>query len=134
MDIGSFRQLDAIEHELTTPRGERTGVFFKIAGPSHPARVAYQARAYRQSSREFNRRGKAALPEDRDELHQVMIDRAVAFTLGWRDLFLDGNVVEYSPDAARKLYSDDQFGWVLADVTAAADQLENFIPSSSAQS
>jgi hypothetical protein len=132
MDIGNLRQHDTYEHQLTTPSGEKLDVYFTLAGPSHPARQAYQNRAYRQISREFNKKGKAALPEDRDEVQQQLIDRMVACTLGWNNLVLDGKTLEFSSTAARALFSNPEFSWVLDDIAGGADKLENFMPSSSA--
>lgn len=132
MDIGTLRQQDTYEHQLTTPGGDKLDVVFTLAGPSHPAREAYDRKEQRRSLREFNKAGKARLPDDPEELEEKAIDRLVAYTLGWRDLELDGSPLQFSADNARTLYQDPRFRWLRDDVAGAVSSLENFMTRSSA--
>jgi hypothetical protein len=83
-------------------------------------------------ARQSNRAGKLSLSEDPDEKRGDLIDQMVAYTLGWEKVDLGEGDVPYSKDAARKLFSDLAYRWVLEDVAKAASANENFIPSSSA--
>lgn len=131
MDLKDFEQQDIAEYVLETPAGDRLDVVFQLAGPSHPARVAFDRKGTARSLREFNRRGKAQLPDDPDALFEQQTDRLVAFTLGWSNLQIDGKAVPFSENAARDLYENRRFGWVRTAVAGALDDIGNFMRGSS---
>ena len=134
MDLKQFEQQDVAEYTLETPTGERTDVVFMLAGPSHPARVGFERKVSARTLREFNRRGKAQLPDDPDALYEQQTDRLVAFTLGWSNLVIEGKAVQFTADAARDLYENRRFGWVRSAVNGALEDLGNFIAGSSMSS
>lgn len=130
-DLSSKRYSDTYKHFLVSPDGEKLDTFVELAGPAHPVRTAYDGKNYRRKAREFNRKGKQQLNEDAEETKDELVARIATYTLNWGNLELDGQPVPFSPDAARRLYSDDAFGWVLVSVAQAADAAENFMRSSS---
>jgi len=81
---------DGAEMEVLHPAtGEKTGVFLMIRG--------VDSKSFRKASADFNR--KKAKGDDHDSL---AMDLTVAITAGWRGI----KNMEFSPDAARKLYTD----------------------------
>ena len=70
-------------------------------------------------------RGKQDIPNI-DRLERKNIDVLVAATTGWRNVSLDGEVLEFSPDNARKVY--ERILPVREQVQAAINDLENFMP------
>lgn len=131
MDLSSFDLQDSFDYALETPAGDKLDVVFTIAGPTHPTRDAYAKRMSRRQLREFNRRGKAQLPDDPDEIEQDQADYACAVTLGWRNLSVDGQELAFSAENARRLFGDRRFAWVRSAVLTAAADAANFTPRSS---
>lgn len=126
MDLSEREQQDSFEYTLETPGGEALDATFIIAGPTHATREAFAKRISRKKLREFNRRGKAQLSEDPDQIERDEIDFACVVTLGWSNIELDGATFTYSEEAARTLYADPRFLWVRQAVVRAAADAENF--------
>jgi hypothetical protein len=132
MDLKQFEQQDTTEYTLVTPSGEKTDVVFTLAGPTHPVRVTYERKTTAKGLREFNRKGKATLPDDPDDLLDQQVERVALLTLGWKNLQIDGEDVAYSADAARKLFGDRRYAWIREAVAATLNDVANFMQSSSA--
>lgn len=126
MDLSDFEQRDTFEYQLETPAGDKLDVAFTLAGPTHPTREAYAKRVSRRQLREFNRKGKAQLPDDPDDIEHGQVEFACVITLGWRDLSVDGEEFPYSVENARRLYTDRRFAWVRNAVLTAAAEVANF--------
>lgn len=131
MDLAIYEQKEVCEYQLTTPSGEKLDVIFQLAGPNHPKRKERDRKRLAQSLREFNKRGKPQLDDDPDDLVERQTEMLVACTLGWRNLAIDGEPVTWSEAAARRLYEEPRFEWVRGQVTAALNDIANFIPGSS---
>lgn len=71
---------------------EKTGVFIRVRG--------IDSKSYRAAAIEYNR--KAAKAKTDDEREAAALDLDVAITAGWRGI----DDMEFSADAARKLYSE----------------------------
>jgi hypothetical protein len=132
MDLKDYEQQETCEYTLRTPSGEKTDVVFTLAGPTHPVRAEFERRVTRKAVNDFNRKGKATLPDDPDELLAQQIARVSAFTLGWTNLQIDGEAAPFSKDKAREIFSDKRFAWIRDAVNAALSDVANFMPSSSA--
>lgn len=76
-----------IMHPVT---GQGTGVFLLIRG--------VDSKTFRDASIEFNRKRMDKANDDKD----IALDLTVAITAGWRGI----DDVEFSADAARKMYTD----------------------------
>lgn len=131
-NLSKKRYVDSIRHQLRMPDGTKLDSVFIIAGPSHPARTSQEDKSYVKLARQSNRAGKLALSEDPDEKREDLIEQMVAYVLGWEKVDLGEGDVPYSKDAARKLFRDPSYRWVLEDVAKTAAANENFIPNSSA--
>ena len=114
-----------IEHPVTKAK---IGVFISLVGKdSDVYRKAIKAMADENIKREAfaQQRGKQDIPNI-DRLERKNIDVLVAATTGWRNVSLDGEVLEFSPDNARKGY--ERILPVREQVQAAINDLENFMP------
>jgi hypothetical protein len=131
-DVSAFEIQDAAEYTLLTPNGDRTEVVFTIAGPTHPARERFEKAASRRAQREFNKKGKASIPDDPDELLEMQIERVATFTLGWRGLIVSGKPVSYSPAAALELIGNARLAWIRDQLDAAQRDQALFTRSSAA--
>ena len=127
MDIKALEQQDTAEHVLLTPSGDRTDVVFILAGPTHAIRLALEKRNTARGLREFNKKGRAQLPEDADELIEQQVDRLVAYTLGWTNLEMEGAAYAFTAENARKLYANNRYGWLRDQIDEALRTAENFI-------
>jgi hypothetical protein len=65
-------------------------------------------------------------PITSDELEKNNIARAVACTVSWENISLDGKTeLTFSEENARELYT--KFAWIREQVLADAEDLENFL-------
>jgi hypothetical protein len=131
MDLRQLEQQDTAEYVLLTPAGDKTDVVFTLAGATHPIREAFEKRATTRNLRDFNKKGRATLPEDPDDIKDLQVDRLTACTLGWEGMMLDGKDYPFSPQNARQLYDDVKFAWLRDQVDAALRAVENFIKTQS---
>jgi hypothetical protein len=132
MELKDYEQQETCEYTLRAPNGDKTDVVFTLAGPTHPVRAEYERKATRKGLREFNKKGKASLPDDPDELLEQQVERVSAFTLNWTNLQIDGDDVAFSKAKAAEIFGDKRFAWIREAVNAALLDVANFIPSSSA--
>lgn len=137
MDISQYVEQDISEHELETPDGTKLGVFFRFAGPAHPATKAITERAWRRGARQHNKRGKAELPDEFEEVWLSQAEDMAARTLGWFDgdgkaipLEADGKKFEYPRDAV-ELYCYRRLSWLRLWAKQRLEDGEGFIKRSS---
>ena len=132
-NVRTYRNVQEIEYELRDPEGEATGAVFKLAGPEFGPR--------KRLVNEISRRLSAAQAKANGRAHQVnpaeieetMTDLLVTSTLGWRGLVDDdGNPLEHSAAAARRLYCDPELLWVREQIFKAIGDTELFIKRSGA--
>lgn len=131
MDLNGIIENDTGTHELKHPvDGAPLGVFFTLAGPEHPIRQKIALQASRDMRRRVQKAGKLVFDDPEEEI-EAETDYLVAATLGWKNLEIDGKAADYSPGAARELYTNKRFAWVRRQVRKALDDAEVFIGSSS---
>lgn len=131
MDLKTLEQQDTGEFELKAPDGGKTGIVFILAGATHPAREALEKKQRAKGLRQLNRKGKAEVTEDPDELNELIVDRLVTCTLEWSGMTLDGKDYPFSKQAANDLYSNPRFGWIVTAVSGALNDTEVFMPPQS---
>ena len=131
MDLANIVEQDSGEYELRDPVDRAPlGVIFTLAGPEHPVRQKITLQAARDLRRKVQQAGKLVFDDPEAEREQEL-DYLVAATLGWKNLSVDGQSVEFSAAAARSLYQASRFAWVRRQVRRALDEAEVFIVSSS---
>jgi hypothetical protein len=131
MDLKTLEQQDTGEFELKAPDGANTGIVFTLAGPTHPAREQLEKKRRAKGLRQLNRKGRAEITEDPDELQDMIVERVASCTLGWTDMSMDGGAYPYSQANAVALYSNPRFGWIVTAISAALDNTEVFMPPQS---
>lgn len=131
MQLDEFEIDDVIEHAIVGRDGQPTEIVFLLAGPGHSARVDLDRKMASRSLRQFNRTGKAALPDDPDELREQETERMIALTLGWRGVTdKDGEVVPFTAEAVRAAYENRRSS-VRAQIARALSDIANFTVDSS---
>lgn len=136
LDIGSVRTLTSAELEIVHPLSLLPlGAWFLLAGPEHQARKRAQVQ-YARKLRERLARGDVVdveLVTDEEAETEMM----VAATLGWHGpeggpVLFGGVPLPFSPEAARKLYSDPDRRWLRDQVLNALERRRLFIQGSPA--
>jgi hypothetical protein len=131
MDLTAFEFEDIFEHTIVDRNGAPTDVVFLLAGPGHAARVDLDRKLSKRSLRQFNKTGKASLPDDPDELRDQETERMVALTLGWRGVTdKAGEPLPFTPEAAREAYENRRSS-IRAQVAKALADIANFTPGQS---
>lgn len=103
-DVAALKTEDIGEVVIKDNAGDPTDIVVRICGPSHEKRLAYEKAQSREFLRDFNARGRARLPENPDVLYRQDTDRLVALTLGWDNLQMSGEPVEFNAENARRIY------------------------------
>ena len=106
---------------------EKTGVVFSVVGrDSDVYRAKIKAMANENMTREalMARRGKADI-QTIDKLEAKNIDALIAATVGWSNVEFDGEVLEFNPANARKVFQ--RILPVRDQVLEAINDLENFM-------
>lgn len=130
MDLNGIIENDTGTHELKHPvDGAPLGIFFTLAGPEHPIRQKIALQASRDLRRRVQKAGKLVFDDPEEEL-EAETDYLVAATLGWKNLEIEGRVLDYTPGNARMLYMNARFAWVRRQIRKALDDAEVFIGSS----
>jgi hypothetical protein len=113
-----------IKHPVT---GEDLGASITVAGPEHPARKAIEFAKQRKIRSALQKTGKIELGDPaEDELD--LADKLTACTLAWDGITDDdGKPIEFSTDAAAKLYATEGLGWLRDQLIAAMGERERFI-------
>jgi hypothetical protein len=116
--------------EIKDENGAPTGVFFEIAGPTHPKRKSILLANQRRLQHQLQKTGKVTLDDPAEQELQAR-DNLVSFTLGWSG-FTDekGKEVPFSPEAARELYENDEYSWLVDQLNAALNEKERFMQRS----
>ena len=116
--------------EIKDENSAPTGVFFEIAGPTHPKRKSILLANQRRLQHQLQKTGKVTLDDPAEQELQAR-DNLVSFTLGWSG-FTDekGKEVPFSPEAARELYENDEYSWLIDQLNAALNEKERFMQRS----
>ncbi len=131
-EITDLNSLDTIaacnkahEFEVTHPAtGVGTGVFISVVGrDSDIYRSRVKAMANESLQREATGRKKI---DTIDALEAKSIGALVAATVSWRNVVLDGEALDCTPENARKVYA--RIIPVRDQVQEAVNDLSNFMP------
>ncbi len=116
--------------EIKDENSAPTGVFFEIAGPTHPKRKSILLANQRRLQHQLQKTGKVTLDDPAEQELQAR-DNLVSFTLGWSG-FTDekGKEVPFSPEVARELYENDEYSWLVDQLNAALNEKERFMQRS----
>lgn len=130
MDIRQIQSTPSAKVEIKDETGAPTGVFFELAGPTHPKRKAATFAASRRAQARFQKTGKLELDDPEEQAAQAR-DNLADFTLGWTG-FTDaaGAPVPFSRDAALALYEDDTMAWLVDQLQTALNEKERFMQRS----
>jgi hypothetical protein len=124
-----------IKHPKTL---EPTTWSWTFYGPGHATttalanRVAGAALKKAAAKRQAQANGKK-WKEDEESLDQIRvenIDNIVTRTKGFTPIKLDGQLIEFSADAAKRLLLDRRKGWLLEQITEYLRDEANFIQPS----
>lgn len=115
--------------------GKPTTWVWTFYGPGHPRTVALSnrmAKKWLQESRDKEQaqiNGKKWKPEDRslDDIRTENVNSIVERTKGFTPVKLNGDVIEFSPDAARKLLLDPRKGALFNQISEFLREEENFM-------
>jgi hypothetical protein len=138
-DLSAVDALDegvlVIKHPKTL---EPTGWIWTFYGPGHPvtielsSRVAGAALKKAAARRQAQANGKK-WKEDEESLEEIRaenVDNIVTRTKGFTPIKLDGQMIEFNADAARKLLLDRKKGWLLEQIAEYLRDEANFIQPS----
>jgi hypothetical protein len=124
-----------IKHPKTL---EPTGWTWTFYGPGHAmtielsnrvAGAALKKAAARRQAQVNGRKWKED-EESLDQLRAENVDNIVARTKGFTPTRLNGELIEYSPDAAKRLLLDRKKGWLLEQISEYLQDEANFIQPS----
>lgn len=138
-DIGGLDAQDEASLEIKHPKTEApTGWIWTFYGPAHPITIALankvaaeqlvEARAKEQAR--VNGKKWKADDESYDALLAKSIDSMVRRTKGFTPIKLDGELIEFSVENARKLLADRRKGWLVSQVREYLKEDESFIQPS----
>ena len=113
--------------EIKDENSAPTGVYFEIAGPTHPKRKSILLANQRRLQHQLQKTGKVTLDDPAEQEMQAR-DNLVSFTLGWSG-FTDekGKEVPFSPETARELYENDEYSWLVEQLNNALNEKERFM-------
>ena len=115
-----------------------TGWIWTFYGPGHQITVdlsnrVAQAALKRTAARRQGQVNGKKWKEDEESLDQLRaenVDNIVTRTKGFTPIKLDGQLIEYSADTARRLLLDRKKGWLLEQITDYLKDEANFIQPS----
>ena len=117
---------------------ERTGWTWTFYGPGHAVTTALSNRVAAAALKKAAARRQAQVngkkwKEDEESLDQLradQVDGIVTRTKGFTPIKLDGQTIEYSPEAAKALLLDRRKGWLLEQISEYLRDEANFIQPS----
>jgi hypothetical protein len=138
-DLSDVDARDEGELDIRHPKTDApTGWVWTFYGPGHPTTIAVangvadaalkKAAARRQA--QINGRKWKEDSESLDQLRAENVDNIVARTKGFTPIRLDGQVIEYSAEAAKRLLLDRKKGWLLDQIADYLRDQANFIQPS----
>lgn len=97
--------------------------------------------AYQEQMREFRRRSMERLKRDQraklsdEEAEEQSLEVLVAVTRGWSEnMKLDGALLPFSAENARKLYADKRLPWIPEQIYRGLHDRGNFLPGNGTSS
>lgn len=132
LSLDDFETVQTAEIALRDPQtGAPTSARVTLAGPEHPVHRRILLDRNRRMRASMMKTGRVQLDDPEDE-EVAATDMLVACTLGWSGLTRGGHPLVFSPDEARKLYSDPARRWLRDQVQAALNEAQSFIRRSAA--
>lgn len=129
LDIDDFEDVLTGVVNLVNPKTlAPTTSSVTLASKDHMARKRIDMARTRKLRTAFNQSGKLPVTDPVDDIDEET-DYLVASTLGW-NLTQSGKPLEFSPEAARKVYTDPKKQWIRSQVLAALNKSELFIANS----
>lgn len=129
-NIRNIKSTTSAQVEIKDETGAPTGVFFELAGPTHPKRKSVVFAAARKAQAQYQKLGKLTMDDPEEQAMQSKENMA-DFTLGWNGYTDDaGAPVPFSRGAALALYEDDTMSWLLDQLMAALNEKERFMQRS----
>jgi hypothetical protein len=124
-----------IKHPKTL---EPTGWTWTFYGPGHATTIELSNRVAGAASKKAAARRQAQAngrkwKEDEESFDQIRVenvDNIATRTKGFSPIKLDGQLIEFSADAARRLLLDRKKGWLLGQITEYLRDEANFIQPS----
>lgn len=129
LDLADFEDIPTGTLVLNHPQTqEPTTSFLLLASPEHESRKRIDLARTRKLRSEYQQTGKMPRTDPLDDIEEET-DYLVAATLGW-NLTMGGAPLEFSADAARKLYTDPKKQWVRAQALEGIRKTSLFIKRS----
>lgn len=121
----AFEDVSTGELRIKDPlTGAPTSMVITLAGPEHADRKRRMYVRQRRARAAMAKTGRLPVSDPEDDAAD-RLEELVASTLGWT-----GSAVQYSTDAARRLYGDPKRRWLCDQVQAALEERELFTRSS----
>jgi hypothetical protein len=131
-DIKSITDAQTADIELKHPvTGALLGASITVAGPENPTRKALDFARLRKLRAEIQETGKHE-PSDPEDDVQDAVEKLAACTVGWQGITDGGTPIEFSKQAAAKLYASEGLGWLRDQVFIAMDERSRFIKACAA--
>lgn len=129
--LGSIKDAPDAQIELKDPAtGAPTGAFITLVGPENPKRKSLEHARQRKVRDSIARTQRLPVTDPADD-EQDAIDRLVSLTIGWSGITDEsGQEIPFTPDAARKVYEDDDNGWIRIQLLTALEDRRLFIKRS----
>ena len=125
LDLSTLRAAETMTLDIRHPTtGDLTGWVWTIAGPGHPATVAYQEKMQRRRLNEEKLKEQARIngrkwkgdDRDPDEVRRDNVEAVAVRVVDFTKVRLDGRDIAYSPDEVMTLLLDPSFGWLFGQV------------------
>ena len=138
-DLATMDAQDEAELVIKHPKTlEPTGWAWTFYGPGHAVTTALSNRVAGAALKKAAARRQAQVngkkwKEDEESLDQLradQVDGIVTRTKGFTPIKLDGQMIEYSADAAKALLLDRRKGWLLEQISEYLRDEANFIQPS----
>jgi hypothetical protein len=128
--ILSIKSVQSVQVEIKDENGAPTGVFFELAGPTHPKRKQIALANQRRLQNQLQKTGKVQLDDPVEQESQAK-ENLAEFTLGWNGLTDDGGAeLQFSKARALELYENDDYAWLVDQLTTALNEKERFMQRS----
>ncbi|WP_456622142.1 MULTISPECIES: branched-chain amino acid ABC transporter [unclassified Bradyrhizobium] len=135
-DIGALDARDEATLNIKHPTTDKeTGWIWTFYGPGHPITIELADQVGREQLRLAREKEQARVngkkwkadDESIDALRKRNVDSIVKRTRTFTSVSIDGKLIEFSPDNARMLLSDQRKGWLFKQVTDYLREDESFI-------
>lgn len=139
-DLASVDALDEASLNIRHPKTRApTGWVWTFYGPAHPSTLSIAEKTGREALRRANEirvariNGREWTEDEERSLDQIRaenVDAIVARTKAFTPVRLEGELIEFSTEAVRRMLLDRRKGWLLADVMEFLASEASFIQPS----